>query len=196
MEWNRKPVFGVGINDVSEYTRGTKAYLVWKSMLARCYSDYTRKANPAYVGCSVCEEWLVLSVFKKWFDENYIPGTQLDKDIIVRDNKVYSPDTCCFVPQEINKLFKGHTRTKSNLPHGIVRQYRKFRATIRTNGVAHRMSFDNLADAVAFYELNRSQRILDVANRFYGEGKINERTFNAIVKYGMEIHKGTPVEGV
>lgn len=190
MEWNRKPVYGVGINDVKEKTRGTKAYLVWKAMLSRCYSEYTRRMNPAYDGCSVCDEWLVFSRFKEWFDENYIPGTQLDKDIIVRNNKVYSPETCCFVPQEINKFIRGHSRSKSTLPPGVVKQFNRFVSEFRSGGVRYKDSFDNLPDAVAFYNTQRSKRIIDSANRFFADGMISERTYKAIVNYGMEIHRG------
>lgn len=67
---------------------------------------YLPKNKPTYEGCTVCDEWLYFSNFKKWFDENYIEGFQLDKDIIIRGNKVYSPQTCCFVPKEINIISK------------------------------------------------------------------------------------------
>ena len=184
MEWNRKPVFGVGINDIKEKTRGTKAYLVWKSMLARCYSEYTRKDNPAYDGCSVCNEWLVLSAFVDWFNANYIQGTQLDKDILVPGNKVYSPSTCCFVPQELNKLFSGHTARKSLSP-GIRRQNRQFIAEFRHKGKRHKRGFYSFDDAKEWYSRFRNEAIKEAANKFLSSGQISLETYNAIMTYAV-----------
>ena len=84
-----------------------KSYSVWSGMLNRCYNK--KHPNKAYIGCSVCEEWYNYTNFEKWFDENYytIDGEEieLDKDILIRGNKIYSPDTCIFVPKRINSLF-------------------------------------------------------------------------------------------
>ena len=104
---SKKLIFNNGINDYDDITyrngRDIKSYSVWHSMLQRCYDDKYHIKHPTYEGCTVCDEWLYFSNFKKWFDENYIEGTQLDKDIFSK-NKVYSPETCCFVPREINVL--------------------------------------------------------------------------------------------
>jgi hypothetical protein len=43
---------------------------------------------------------------------------QLDKDIIVPDNKVYSPDTCCFVPGRVNSALI-EQRSEQGLPLGV-----------------------------------------------------------------------------
>ena len=183
MEWNRKPVFGVGINDVKEKTRGTKPYLVWKSMLARCYSDYTQSTNPAYIGCSVCDDWLTFSHFKAWFDENYKEGTQLDKDILKKGNKVYSPENCCFVPQEVNKIFKGHRSTKG-ISVGVRKSYRKYVSTFRANGKTYKKGFDTLQEAEDFYREHRRERLLSVADEYLSKGIINNRIYQAIISYG------------
>ena len=106
-------VCGVGIigNEKTKDENGEtiKSYSVWTSMLKRCYSDKCQKKQPTYKGCCVCEEWLNYSNFKKWFNDNYyeIEGEQmnLDKDILVKGNKIYSPETCVFVPKKINTLF-------------------------------------------------------------------------------------------
>ncbi len=90
----------------------TKAYRVWHSMLLRCYDDKYHKQQPTYKDCSVCDEWLNFQSFAKWFDTKYIPDYHLDKDIRIKDNKVYSPDTCLFVPQWVNNLLKPNAKPK------------------------------------------------------------------------------------
>ncbi|MBQ2284923.1 MAG: hypothetical protein II244_04590, partial [Clostridia bacterium] len=93
-----KKVFGVGVNDIKKVCDENKklkpSYRIWYNMLARSYG----KSKPNnYEKCHVCEEWLTFSYFQEWFLENYIEGWQLDKDILIKGNKVYSPQTCCFV---------------------------------------------------------------------------------------------------
>ena len=107
-------VFGVGINDADynvceHYIVDGKDkivwvcpfYQTWKSMLKRCYSE---KEYPTYKGCSVCDEWLIFSNFKRWMEQQDWQGKQLDKDLLIEGNKVYSPETCIFVDQVINKF--------------------------------------------------------------------------------------------
>ena len=184
MDWNRRPLFGVGINDVKEYTRGTKAYLVWKSMLSRCYSGYTQSTNPAYVGCSVCEEWLTFSKFKEWFEQNYIPGNQLDKDILEPGNRVYSPDTCCFVPKKLNAIFSGHARQTDGAT-GVRKQYRKYVSAFRADGTRYAASFDTLKEAEEFYNNHRKNHIRKVANEFFADGRIKENVYNKLLSYAV-----------
>ena len=88
-------------------------------MLKRCYSvSYLRK-NPSYYGTVVCDEWLTYSNFKQWCITKYIPGYELDKDIIGGDKKIYSPETCCFVPTALNGCLKeGQKRKQKENPLG------------------------------------------------------------------------------
>lgn len=75
-------------------------YRMWRDMIKRVYS----KKNPAraYENVTVCSEWLLFSNFKNWFDKNQIENGVLDKDLIYRGNRVYSPDTCLIVSQAVN----------------------------------------------------------------------------------------------
>jgi hypothetical protein len=82
-------------------------------MLERGYSSRLQTKEPTYIGCTVCEEWLTFSNFKKWMETQDFEGKQLDKDILVQGNKIYSPETCIFVSNAINKLF-----TKSDAARG------------------------------------------------------------------------------
>lgn len=106
----KKTIYGLGTNDLDEKVFGMKSYRVWRGVLQRCSGNLDNNRYPTYRGCAVCDEWRLFSVFKKWFDENYIEGYELDKDILVKGNRVYSPETCCFVPKEINVLFSKNKR--------------------------------------------------------------------------------------
>lgn len=125
-------VHGVGLNDSLD-TSGFKdcpAYRTWHSMLGRCYSAKIQKANPAYIGCTVCEDWLRFSTFKAWMLEQDYEGKEIDKDILVQGNKVYSPTTCIFVPKRVNQLFKNQTAKVGKHKLGVtwVSSNNKFRA--------------------------------------------------------------------
>ena len=105
----RKPVFGVAINDspyMSELTIDGKrvfcpAQRAWRDMLRRCFDLKYHKKFPTYAGCKPCQEWLFFSGFLKWWKVNHKDGLQLDKDII-GNGKIYSPDTCVYIPSWIN----------------------------------------------------------------------------------------------
>ena len=108
-----KTVQGVGINDYvgKIYINGEiiKSYKFWGNMLCRCYNKKFQEKFTNYKGCTVCDEWLSFSNFKKWFDENYRFDLEekgirleLDKDLLVKGNKIYSPRRCVFIPKKIN----------------------------------------------------------------------------------------------
>lgn len=80
----------------------TKIYSTWSSMITRCYNKNNQTRQPTYIGCSVCEEWHNFQNFAKWMNEMDYEGKQLDKDIKIKGNKVYSPNTCMFVSHSEN----------------------------------------------------------------------------------------------
>lgn len=91
-----------------------KKWQLWENMKQRCYSDKYHARSPQYKECSICDEWLDdRQSFFDWVDENYYTyGNEqidLDKDILVKGNKVYSPDTCIFAPHSINTYFENLT---------------------------------------------------------------------------------------
>jgi hypothetical protein len=100
---------GEGDYKVSENGKATRVYTTWRGMLERCYSEEYQKRQPTYKDCKVNEEWYNFQNFAKWYESNYyeVEGEImcLDKDILVKHNKIYSSETCIFVPQTINILF-------------------------------------------------------------------------------------------
>jgi hypothetical protein len=108
----RKLVYGVGINDANYVTspkvNGKQVscifYRTWKHMIDRCYSEKCQSTNPTYVGCAVSEQWHLFSTFKAWMEKQEWEGNQLDKDILIPENKVYSDENCIFVSNKLNSF--------------------------------------------------------------------------------------------
>lgn len=133
----RKPIHGFGINDadyvvtVSETIGwdGNKQltklvwkcpfYSTWKSMIERCYSKKYLDKKPSYNGCSICEEWKYFSNFKSWMEKQDWEGNRLDKDLLIRGNRVYSPDTCIFVSQQVNSFITESQAARGDHPIGV-----------------------------------------------------------------------------
>ena len=87
-------------------------------MLSRCYSNKQQKRQSSYKGCTVCSEWLNFKNFSDWYESHFyqIEGQKMcvDKDILFKGNKIYSPQTCCIVPNEINVLFTKMSKEYGN----------------------------------------------------------------------------------
>lgn len=123
---HRAPVHGVGIVDVRFSIRGKvdgkrvyhRAYKVWDSILQRCYYPPVQEKYPSYIGCYVSPEWLHFSVFLKWWKDNFREGWEIDKDLLVPGNKLYSPETCLFVPNDLNSFVISRDAKRGPCPIG------------------------------------------------------------------------------
>lgn len=185
----KKILFGIGVNDY-EYpiqSNGVMltSYAKWKSMLQRCYSEKYVNRRKCYVGCSVCDEWLRFSNFKRWFDKNYVEGYYLDKDILVNGNKVYSPETCCFVPHEINELIEIR-KNKTNKFYQCVEISKNgnFRARIKRHGRREYLgTFKTPEEAFNAYKQGKIAYVREVADAYYKEGKITKEVYDALYRY-------------
>lgn len=121
-------LYGIGINDVfysvthSDHNkRRVKCpfYRAWSSMLERAYSMKWKHKYPWYEDCTVCEEWLTFSNFRLWMEKQPWKGNHLDKDLLVMGNKEYSPETCVFIDQRVNKFFTEKLSVDRGLPIGV-----------------------------------------------------------------------------
>lgn len=170
-----KLVHGFGLNDMKgkckDGNKQAKFYTAWKHVITRCYSPTFHKDNPTYVGCTVCEEWLILSNFKKWYDKNYIEGYQLDKDILVEGNKVYSPETCVYVTPQLNSLFLSCSRVRGVYPQGVskIKSNGKYVASMNRFGRLTRLgTYDTIESASEAYKKAKHEYILEVCERHRG----------------------------
>lgn len=184
-------ILGIGANDYKESMsmngKNILSYNIWKSMLYRCYSPKVHNRSPTYIGCTTCDEWLSFSNFKKWFDENYIEGFQLDKDILVEGNKVYSPDTCRFVPQHINSLLTDSSKSRGKLPLGVSVQKiigrRKNLSYIAQVGSKNKLTknFKTIEEASAWYSATKHQVVKERAIEAFLAGEILSDVASALI---------------
>tara|TARA_R110001632_G_scaffold166585_1_gene285028 strand:- start:1076 stop:1714 length:639 start_codon:yes stop_codon:yes gene_type:complete len=143
---SKPTVYGVGFIGVGGYKSiingsRSRSYNIWVSMIQRCYSKKCQATNPTYKDCSVCDDWLDFQVFAKWFDDNYVDGYHLDKDIKNKGNKIYSPENCLFVSQNENTAFAFAKHYKFISPKGEAVSIYNMRKFCRDNGVtASRMN--------------------------------------------------------
>lgn len=140
---SKKLIYGVAYNSkgIHKTRIGKKrslAYSTWFNMIVRCYCPKFKNKNPAYVGCLVSHEWHDFQKFASYFYSHPYRelGYELDKDLLFIDNKIYSPDTCCFVPKELNNLLTNHRSARGAYPQGVNFDSAsgKFKAQISING--------------------------------------------------------------
>lgn len=183
---SKKLVHGVGRKgDAVAKVNGkhTKAYTTWNHMLERCYCQKYLSRNPTYIGCTVSDEWLFFPTFEKWFDENYVAGFQLDKDLLIVGNKVYGPETCSFVPRAINTLFNDHGRARGDYTIGVYFHKRvgKFRAKLRISGTyKHLGYFDTEDEAHRVYLAAKKANVLRMATEW--KDKISDKLYISLIK--------------
>ena len=169
-----------------------KEYALWKGVIGRCYDIEFHKKSPTYTDCSVSEKFKYYPYFQEWcnkqigFNED---GWHLDKDILIKGNKVYSEDTCCFVPQEINGLFIKRDAARGDLPIGVWfdKQKGKYKADVSVGRKKRKRlgSFSTPEEAFQIYKEAKEDYIKEVANKW--KDQIEPRVYEALMNYQVEI---------
>ena len=181
---------GVGKHKCWENGKHTKKYDCWIRMVSRCYDDKLKETRLDYLKNSMCEEWLNFQNFGDLYDDNYytIEGEtmNLDKDILVKGNSLYSPSTCCFVPNKINNAFKGHTTKNKTLPVGVrydkkKNNYFSFTMDYEKNYQRVYGHFTTPEEAHEDYIIHKRENIIWLANKY--KELIPEKVYNAMVNY-------------
>ena len=189
------PRYMVGVMDIpNELRRGQqipREYSIWNGVRQRCYNENIRHLNPSYQEVEMSENFKRYSYFKEWcnkqigFDQD---GWHLDKDILSKDNKVYSEDTCCFVPPEINSLITKANRIRGKYPIGIYedKQAGKFKVRISVEGKQkHIGRYYCEKEAFNAYKQAKEAYIKEVANRW--KGQIDPKVYEALMNWNVEI---------
>ena len=176
----KRLVLGVGVNDIDVCASGNTCYEIWHSILQRTVDEKYKSLHKAYKDASICNEWLLLSNFKVWFDEHYVEGYFIDKDLLGLKSKVYSPDTCCFLPAEISSAI---TRGKfeRELPIGVMRYKNRFKAVCRLKYLG---IFNTVKEARSAYLEEKKKHITELANKW--KDKIEPRAYNALINLDVD----------
>lgn len=102
-------------------------FAMWQNMLARCHEKQERFKR--WRDVSVCKEWYNFANFYEWAKEQpFTRGERwgLDKDLFSQpDNKIYSPETCCFLPGQINSQLTGLTYDEIHKPETSPKMLRR-----------------------------------------------------------------------
>lgn len=161
---------GVGIND-ADYIVQRKTehgyevcpyYDRWNKMLKRCYGRWCRDNRPTYEECTVIEGWKIFSVFRRWMETQDWEGKGLDKDIIRKGNKIYSPEHCCFITDELNNLVLTKEKALNGLPVGVAynKATQRFKAVCSHKGKPVRLGTHGTIDeAREAYSIFKSELI-------------------------------------
>lgn len=154
-------------------------------MIERCYKR--RNNNKSYEKCWVIDKWRYLSGYKEWFDENYVDGFVLDKDILVPGNKMYGPSTCLFVPREINELFISTGNDNTGLPRGVsfVKRLNKYCAQVSMKGASTKYVglYDTIEEARQAYVDAKTKHVERVAYKYFSNGIMPKNTYQAIINH-------------
>ena len=170
---HKRTVRGVGYDTGGEYQRTTSgelihAYITWSDMFRRCYDAKYHLRRPSYSQCTVAECWHDFQVFAAWYynHPHYGLGYQLDKDILVRGNTVYSPETCALVPRVLNMAITGG-RVKG-LPQGVIRNHGSYTARIARfgKGAQYLGTFKTIEEAATCYRIAKEQYIRSLAQEY------------------------------
>ena len=180
-----KSVFGIGYYGINTFNKKdtNKVYSIWNAMMGRCYSNKYKNRQPTYKDITVCDEWHNFSKYIDWYLKNHKENYHVDKDILFKGNKVYSPETCCFVPKEINQLF---ANSRENvLPIGVHFQKtsEKYIAKISKGcGVREHLGiFDTPEEAFQAYKKVKEAYIKEVADKW--KGQITDQVYQAMYNY-------------
>ena len=162
-----------------------KIYTTWKNMIKRCSEYASEREKEFYSDCSVCGEWLYFDNFYRWMKAQDWKNKQLDKDILKAGNKIYSPETCVFVDQSINKLIMDNSSVRGGLPQGVDSTPSGFRAKLSINGKhTHLGYFVTSRDAAIVYAKRKLQHISSVCT-----GLDDIRVISSLLAYGHQLVK-------
>lgn len=177
-------VCGVGINDVGKICDGhgkrEPSYEAWVNMIYRCYSSRLHDRRPGYKETQVCDEWKLYSNFKKWWHEHSINGWDLDKDLINGSLKIYSPETCIYIPRWVNTFLRVKPAHK-DLPIGCSfhKASGKYRAVINIESkLVHLGLFDNPIQAHYAW---KAKKLEYLESRKDEINRIDGRLFGAMI---------------
>lgn len=194
-------IYGIGIVGEKYLSyinnKQTKEYLAWKNILSRCYDSKVKEKLPTYKNAICCKEWLYYPNFHEWLysQENFNKwknGSKwaVDKDILHKGNKVYSPENCCLVPENVNNMFVKRDNDRGDLPIGVCKVEDYFVVQCH-NPFTNKQEFlgcrNNIDDAFHLYKTHKENLIKQIAKIEYSKDTITKECYEAMLKYEVAL---------
>lgn len=190
----RKLIYGVGYYEAGAYVahaagKKTREYMSWAGMLDRCYGTKLLAHNATYVGCTISDKFKNFQSFAEWANlqtgfEN--DGWQLEKDIILRGNKVYSEDVCVFVPLQINSLLCLRKSRRGVLPLGVSMRRGKYQSQVSMRGKVKNLgSYSTPEEAFSVYKCAKENAIRQIAEEY--RASVDPRVYEALINYDIKV---------
>ena len=187
-------VCGVGIYEprrlcMTDTPEVRQMYAVWNGMLRRAEPKYAER-YPTYAGTSVAPEFHHFAEFSEWAMRQVGwdgEGFQLDKDLLTKGNRVYSPSACVFLPKAVNVLLTRGNANRGDLPIGVkVFRHRGYSARMKIDGKDTTLGiFKTVAEAFAAYKAAKESNIRRIADQY--RSQIDPRAYAALLAYQVEI---------
>ena len=191
----KRLICGVAFNSggkykTSENDKPSRMYNVWHRMISRCYYQNIqfRSKHLTYVDCDVLDDWLDYQKFAEWYSNHDFSGLgyDLDKDILLPNNKLYSPKTCCFVPQELNKILTDSRAARSKNPQGVSfnKPMGKYFASMKIEGKKQHLGyFDCPQEAYQVYKSAKEHHVK--AKALEWKDRISNDVFDALMRWSL-----------
>ena len=190
-------IYGVGFygdgsfTNTLDKTTTAKALETWHTMFKRCYSEFVHTNHQPYTDCFVSEYWCNFQNFAKFYVEDpyRLAGWELDKDLLVKSNKEYGPNTCVFLPRDINGYLKTNAKRRGKYPIGV-RLHSSgnlFEALCRDNS-GQQINLGKFSSGEAAFEAYKTfkQNVLKEKANFW-KNKIHPLAYNALMEYEVHI---------
>jgi hypothetical protein len=204
---NISPYYVITPTTVSDFTDSVGAYKkavyiggkVFHTRLGQLYrgmverstnNSYVQRNNKAYASCTMAEEWQDFNNFAFWamsqkgYNQLDCKGAyfELDSDLFRQGNKLYSPSTCCFIPQEIN-VFIASKKDVGALPTGVSKSANKnkYVAKIGIDGrQVHLGTYSTLQQAVNVYKARKARQAVILVEKYQNQldGYVREALLN------------------
>lgn len=150
----------------------------WRHMWERCLD----KDRVAYINTTVDTRWKSYQKFLEWVyseNSNYIESEEqdLDKDILQfgKINKIYSPETCLFIPSILNTYLSGISKRNGGKLQALC-----------FGGEYLRMPSKYITDKSSNYI--RYYFLKEIIKIFKDEAKLNRCAYKALKEYNLEVH--------
>lgn len=184
-----------GLSNCTTQDTYIRPYSIWRGIIDRAFNDEFKQRVATYQNCTMDNNWLNFENFAQWYIDNlYNCGNEImciDKDILIKGNKHYGPETCLIVPSEINVLFVKCDKKRGIYPIGVSKhpELNKFRARMAKYGKeVHLGCFDTPEEAFQAYKKAKEQHIKDVADEYKAKyPDFPQKLYDAMYAYEVEI---------